>query len=290
MNKRFPVESQSDSALWITNLVNGVAGMTIKVKQALYAGSSPLQKIEVFDTYGYGRMLALAGTIMFTERDEFIYHEMISHPALCVAPLAASVCVIGGGDGGCVRQVRKHAGVKKITVVEIDAQVTAAVRTYFPDLAEALSDSRVTIINDDGHHYLNKTREQFDLIIVDSYDPGGPVQSLETEDFFKVVFRRLSDSGIAVIQTDSPILKSGLLKRIVGQISALFAEHRYYYCAIPSFPEGICGFIVCGKSSGALHKFDQTISAEIAKNCQYYNPEIHEAAFCLPQHIKQLLS
>jgi spermidine synthase len=115
------------------------------------------------------------------------------------------------------------------------------------------------------------------------------VQSLETEDFFKVLYQRLANKGLAVIQTDSPILKSSLLKHVVGQVSALFAKYRYYYCAIPSFPEGICGFVKCFKSSDNTQSIKNTQAAAIAQSCLYYNPEIHLAAFCLPQYIKQLL-
>jgi spermidine synthase len=289
MNSQFHLEAQNDSALWLTSLVNGVSGITMKVKQALFSGSSPLQKIEVFDTYGYGRVLSLAGTIMFTERDEHIYHEMISHPALCMKAAPHSVCVIGGGDGGCVQQILKHKSVKKITVVEIDSLVTKTVRTYFPRLAKGFSDKRVSLVTDDGCHFLANTKEQFDVIIVDSYDPGGPVQSLETEDFFKVLHQRLSDKGIAVIQTDSPILKNSLLKHVVTQVSSLFAHFRYYYCAIPSFPEGICGFVACSKANVITQNIKSGVADTIAEKCQYYGPEIHQAAFCLPRYIKQLL-
>ena len=155
------------------------AWKTIKVKNALYCGSSPFQKIEVFDTYRFGRILCLGGTIVLTENDD-TYHEMMVHPAFMMSPSPKKICCIGGGDGGCLKEILKYNNVEKVTIVEIDQLVHQTTCDYFPALGAGFNNPNTSLIIDDGYHYLSDTDELFDIILVDSYDPGGPVQSLET--------------------------------------------------------------------------------------------------------------
>ncbi|MBD3240616.1 MAG: hypothetical protein GF331_08540, partial [Chitinivibrionales bacterium] len=173
-----------DSSIWIKNLVNGLSGMTFKVKHAVFCDASPFQKVEVFDTYGFGHILMLAGNVVVTEKDEHVYSEMIAHPALLMHRKPKRVCVIGGGDGGAAREVLKHACVESVTVVEIDELVTKTVSEHFASLRTGLVDSRTHVVFEDGCRYLEKSPDTFDVIIVDSYDPGGPVQSITSEPFY----------------------------------------------------------------------------------------------------------
>jgi spermidine synthase len=289
MNKMSGSPAGVTTSLWLNNLVHGLSGVTIKVKHSVYSASSRFQKIEVFDTYRYGMVLCLGGSVVMTEHDGDIYHEMIVHPSLLCHKNARSVCIIGGGDGGCLRQVLKHGSVESVMIVEIDKMVKDAVQKHFPALADGFSDKRVSVAIDDGYSFLKTTDRAFDVIIVDSYDPGGPVQSLETADFHHIVARRLKDDGVAVIQTDSPVVRPDFLRQTLSLISPLFAQIKPYICSFSSFPEGICSFVLCGRKEKSLERFDAERAAAIAASCAYYNADIHAGAFLLPQYLKKIV-
>jgi spermidine synthase len=289
MNKMSGNLTGVGTSLWLNNLVHGLAGVTIKVKHSVFSASSRFQKIEVFDTYRYGMVLCLGGSVVMTEKDGDIYHEMIVHPPLICHKKPAHVCIIGGGDGGCLRQALKHAPVESIVTVEIDKLVRETVQKHFPALAEGFIDKRVSVVIDDGYNFLKTTDRTFDVIIADSYDPGGPVQSLETADFHHIVARRLNDDGIAVIQTDSPVVRPDFLRQTLSLISPLFAHVKPYACSFSSFPEGVCSFVLCGRKDKSLDRLDELRAAKIAKSCIYYNADVHQAAFMLPQYLKKIV-
>jgi spermidine synthase len=289
MNKMSTNPAGVGTSLWLNNLVHGLAGVTIKVKHSVYSASSRFQKIEVFDTYRYGMVLCLGGSVVMTEHDGDIYHEMIVHPALLCHKKPQSVCIIGGGDGGCLKQVLKHEAVESVVIVDIDKMVKDAVQKHFPALAAGFEDKRVSVAFDDGYNYLKTTDREFDVIIVDSYDPGGPVQSLETADFHNVVAKRLNSDGIAAIQTDSPVVRPDFLRQTLSLISPLFAQAKPYVCSFSSFPEGVCSFVLCGRKEKSLDRFDEQRAATIAESGVYYNADIHQAAFLLPQYLKKIV-
>ncbi|MFP4162617.1 MAG: polyamine aminopropyltransferase [Chitinispirillaceae bacterium] len=279
----------NETSLWIQNLIHGLSGLSIKAKHCVFCGSSPFQKVEVFDTFSYGLVLCLGGTVVLTERDSESYHEMMVHPAMMMHSNPRRVCVIGGGDGGCLKEVLKYDCVKEVVVVEIDSLVKETVEKYIPDFATGFSDPRTEVILGDGYEYLRDSQQQFDLILVDSYDPGGPVRNLETEDFFIRVAQRLGDEGIAAFQTDSPSLREELLRNTIMQISPHFGEYKPYICTMRSFPEGVCSFVVASRKDGGLVSFDKERYGTIADTCSYYNEDIHTGAFLLPQNIKRII-
>jgi spermidine synthase len=287
MNKMVSYPSYVGSSLWIQNLVHGLAGVTMKAKHSVFCESSRFQKIEVFDTYSYGLVLCLGGSIVLTEHDCDVYHEMMVHPALLSHKDPLSVCIIGGGDGGCLRETLKYPGVQSVVVVDIDTMVKTTIERFFPALAKGFNDKRVTVTIDDGYQYLKNSKEKFDVILVDSYDPAGPVQSLETADFHDVVAERLNPDGIMVLQTDSPIVRPDYLRRTMDLLSPLFAHTKPYICSMSSFPEGICSFLMCGREKGSLDRFDDKRYKAIADSCSYYNNDIHVGAFLLPQYLKK---
>lgn len=289
MNKMSANPAGVGTSLWLNNLVHGLSGVTIKVKHSMFSASSRFQKIEVFDTYRYGMVLCLGGSVVMTEHDGDTYHEMIVHPALLCHPRPGSVCIIGGGDGGCLRQVLKHGAVESVVIVDIDKMVKDTVLKHFPLLAAGFEDKRVSVVIDDGYNYLKTTDREFDVIIVDSYDPGGPVQSLETADFHHVAAQRLKSDGIAVIQTDSPVVRPDFLRQTLSLISPLFAQAKPYICSFSSFPEGICSYVLCGRKEKSLERFDERRAAAIAEKCSYYNGDVHRGAFLLPQYLKKLV-
>lgn len=287
MNQMVSYPNSVGTSLWMYNLVHGLAGMTIKVKHTMFCASSPFQKIEVFDTYRYGMVLCLGGSVVLTEQDGDIYHEMMVHPALLCHKKPRRVCIIGGGDGGCLKEVLKHDSVESIAIVDIDKMVKETIQNYFPKLAKGFNDKRVTVTIDDGYGFLKSTDAAFDVIFVDSYDPAGPVQSLETADFHNVVAQHLDADGLAVFQTDSPIVRPEFLRQTISLISPLFTEHKPYICSFSSFPEGICSFLLCGREKGALNRFDAKRFKSIADGCMYYNEDVHKGAFLLPKYVKE---
>jgi len=287
MNKKIGYSSEVGTSLWINNLMHGLAGITIKVKHTVYCASSPFQKIEVFDTYHYGQVLCLGGSVVLTERDGDVYHEMIVHPAMLSHTKPREICIIGGGDGGCLKEVLKHSVVEAVTVVDIDCMVKDTIEKHFPRLAAGFKDKRVGIVIDDGYHFLKMTNTLFDVIIVDSYDPGGPVQSLETADFHQVVAERLMRDGVAIFQTDSPIVRPEYLRQTLLLLSPLFEVARPYTCTLSSFPEGICSFVLAGREKGSPDRFDAARYDAIADGCIYYNRDVHQGAFLLPQYLKK---
>ena len=157
---------ESISSLWIQNLVNGLSGLTIKAKGAVFCGASPFQKVEVFDTYTFGHVLCLGGNIVLTEREQ-TYHEMMVHPAMLMHTSPRRICCIGGGDGTCLKEILKHPAVEKIVLVEIDQLVQETIKNYFPLYAAGFSDPRVELVIDDGYHFLKNNKSMFDIILVD---------------------------------------------------------------------------------------------------------------------------
>jgi spermidine synthase len=272
----------SGSALWIENLVDGMAGMTIRAKNVLLCESSPFQKIEVIETYSFGRVLLLGGAIMFTERDGHVYNEMITHPAMFTHAHPKKVCIIGGGDGGVLTEVLRHQSVESVVAVEIDQQVTSTVRRFFPELSGKFQDPRLELIFDDGYEWLTKCNKQFDIILVDSDDPGGPVASLETDNFLDIVKSSLNPDGIAVIQTESPELQREKIRKTQGQIASRFEWQRPFIATIPSFPLSVCSFIMCGSSADTPVATHDERVAEIASECKYFNGAVMQGAFNLP--------
>jgi len=270
-------------------MVNGLSGLSIRAKRAVFSDSSPFQKIEIFDTYSFGRIMCLADFVVLTELDEFIYHETIVHPSMMMHDNPTRVCIIGGGDGGCLREVVKYKDMQSVVIVEIDEMVKDTVAEYFPKLAAGFADSRASIAIDDGCSFLDKNKDTYDVIIVDSFDPGGPIQSLETMGFFNLVHSRLNKGGVAVFQLDSPTMASQNVRTAIMNISSQFEEYKPYICTFPSFPEGICSFLVCSNTAGQLNSFNEQRYQKIAPICKYYNTDIHQGAFLLPKYLKRCM-
>ncbi|UPT76168.1 MAG: polyamine aminopropyltransferase [Elusimicrobiota bacterium] len=197
----------------------GIVRTSFRLKKRLFKGRSKFQTVEVVETAGHGRLLLIDGMTMVSERDEFVYHEMIAHPALFTHPRPRNVLVIGGGDGGTVREVLKHRSVKSCTLVEIDGLVVEASRKYIPQTAKALSDRRATVRIEDGVKFVAETKEKFDVVIVDSTEPFGPAKELFGPSFYRNVKRILTKDGIVVSQAGSPSTRSARSRISTGSPS-----------------------------------------------------------------------
>lgn len=269
--------------LWLTEKQTENLSLSLRIKEVLCEEKSKFQNILIAESLQYGRVLSLDGAFQTTEVDEFIYHEMITHVPLYSHPEPKDILIIGGGDGGTVREVLKH-NVKNIEVVEIDRRVIELSKSYLPTISNSLEDQKVRIIIEDGIDYLKETTRRYDLIIVDSPDPKGPATKLFTEDFYSNAYKALKDDGIFVAQTESPFLHKDLILKIFNSLFKNFPVVKIYTAPIPTYPSGFWSFTVASKKynpSSPLRKEDI--------NTRYYSPEIHKASFVLPRFLSDAI-
>jgi len=272
---------------WFTEKQTENVGLSLRIRESLLVEQTPFQRLAVLDTYLYGRMLVLDGAIQTTEEDEFVYHEMITHVPLVTHPHPREVLVIGGGDGGTVREIVKHSNVARVRLVEIDDRVVAAARRFLPSVSHALDDPRAEVIIADGVGYVQAMRGACDVIIVDSTDPVGPAVKLFEADFYRAVNDALTPEGLFVAQSKSPYLDRDLIREILTIVRSLFPIALIYTAAIPTYPSGFWSFVLGSKRHHPL-----TIDEGRAEKLEtrYYSPEIHRAAFTLPRGIRGDLS
>ncbi|MDH7497665.1 MAG: polyamine aminopropyltransferase [Syntrophomonadaceae bacterium] len=275
--------------VWYSELHQQRAGLTLKVKSVVYSGQSPFQRIDILDTYEFGKMLVLYGSIMITERDEFIYHEMISHPALFTHPNPRRVLVIGGGDGGTVREVLKHPEVEQVTLVEIDQMVVEKCKEYFPQVACQLDNPKTRILFQDGAKFVAETQEKFDVVLVDASDPIGPAEVLFQKKFHQDIYNLLEDGGIMVTQSESPFFHQRTLRRMYENLQGIFPLVKVYWAYVPTYPSGIWSFTLCSKGPDPATDFKAAQYAELGIETNYYNDGIHHAAFVLPNFVRKAL-
>ncbi|NET34022.1 MAG: polyamine aminopropyltransferase [Cyanothece sp. SIO1E1] len=282
--------------VWFTERDENIAFSLRHKGDRLFKEKSPFQTVEVFDTFEYGKMLAVDGMVMCTERDEYAYHEMITHVPMLTHQNVKNVLVIGGGDGGAVRELLKYPGIEKLTMVEIDECVIRASKEFLPTLSASLTDPRLELVIDDGIKYINRAPDHtYDLVILDSSDPVGPATGLFTYDFYKDVYRCLKPDGVMVAQTESPRFNQKAFKDIYKCCRQVFGHHNVYcYLAfIPTYPSGMWSFAYCAKSD--THPIndldcDRAKSISQAHVLKYYNDEIHVAAFSLPNFVRDMLN
>ncbi|MGL4788124.1 MAG: polyamine aminopropyltransferase [Cetobacterium sp.] len=278
--------------LWFTEKWSENTKFSIKVKEHLYSEETPFQKIDFFTSDEYGRFFTLDGMVMITEKDEFIYHEMITHVPMCTNLNIKKVLVIGGGDGGTVRELTRYNSIEKIDMVEIDERVVRLSQKYLPFTSDKLEDERVTLIFDDGLKFVEECEsEAYDLILVDSTDPISVGEGLFTTEFYKNCFRVLKEDGILVNQHESPYYEryANEMKKAHEKIKNIFPIAKVYQFHQPTYASGhwLFGF--------ASKKYDPTLDCnESAWNAlgletNYYNTDIQRAAFALPNYVKKQL-
>lgn len=264
--------------------------MSLEVEEVLHHSKSQLQDVLVFKSKHYGNVLVLDGVIQCTQRDEFSYQEMITHLPMYSHPNPQSVLVVGGGDGGVIREVLKHPNVQRAVLCEIDPVVTEVTRNYLPAMAVSLDDERVTVVHADGSKYLEDHKNEFDVIITDSSDPIGPAEVLFEPPFFKKMKDSLRDGGVLCTQGECMWLHINLIRPLMTACAEMFASVRYAYTTIPTYPSGQIGFILCTKSKDIdVQNPVRKPDAKVQKMLRYYNHDLHKAAFVLPQFAKEAL-
>lgn len=272
--------------LWITEKQTQGYTLNWRIEGVLHEEQTSYQHLQVVETTDFGRALVLDGAIQVTEQDEFIYHEMIAHVPLYSHPNPRRVLVIGGGDGGTVREVLRHPEVERVDLVEIDDRVVEVCRRYLPEMGASLDDPRCRVIIADGLSYVADLHDAYDVILVDSSDPVGPAVGLFQRPFYENTHRALSPDGLFVCQSESPVFNSDLLYDISRILTDLYRHSSPYLFCIPTYPSGYWSFSIASKR----HDFRRPLPRAVPAGLRYYSPEVHRAAFALPPFVKQMLT
>jgi len=277
--------------LWYTENHSKEAKFSIKVEKQLYSGKSDFQRIDVFETNEFGKFFTLDGLVMITEKDEFIYHDMIVHVPMATNPGIRKVLVIGAGDGGTVRELVRYKSIEKIDMVEIDKLVVDVCREYFPNSTSGLDDERVSLYFEDGLKFVSEKRNEYDLIIVDSTDPIGPGEGLFTSVFYENCYKALTKEGILVNQHESPFYEEyqKAMQRAHKRIHEFFPISKVYQVHIPTYASGHWLFGFASKSIDPVMDLNEDNWNALGLETGYYNTEIHKASFALPNYVKKLL-
>lgn len=277
--------------LWFSELHTPNVKLSIRVDRQLFSGQSDFQRIDVFESKEFGRFLTLDGYMMMTEKDEFIYHEMITHVPMAVHPSVKRILVIGAGDGGVVRELTRYSSIEQIDMVEIDPLVVEVCRKYLPQTAVRLDDPRVNIFYEDGLKFIRTKEDAYDLIIVDSTDPFGPGEGLFTKEFYGNCFKALHEDGIMVNQHESPFYADDAqaCQRAHKRIVESFPISRVYQAHIPTYPSGHWLFGFASKRYHPVHDLNAVAWNLLGMNTRYYTPRLHTGAFALPAYVEELL-
>ncbi|GMA50825.1 polyamine aminopropyltransferase [Alicyclobacillus contaminans] len=273
------------SELWFTERQNDNLEIGLRINKILHSEQTEYQSMDVVETEQYGTLLVLDGCIMTTDKDEFVYHEMLAHVGLHTHPNPKSVLIVGGGDGGVIREAIKHPSVERAVLAEIDGRVVEVSKQYFPNIASGLSDPRVDVQITDGIQYVKDHPGEFDVIYIDSTDPIGPAVGLFAKEFYQAVSNALREDGLFVAQTESPFVNQDLIQKVHADVRDLFPICELYLAYVPTYPTGMWSFTMGSKKYHPLRD-QQPIRVQDTK---YYTEQVHQAAFALPKFVQELV-
>ncbi len=265
---------------WIGEIQKEGVKLSISVDREIYRGRSRFQRIDVVENRTMGRVLFLDKTFQLTERDEFIYHEMLAHVPLFSIENPENVLIIGGGDGGLARECLKH-NIKRLDLVEIDEKVIEISKKYFPTLNVSFNDKRMNVIVDDGYEYIKRVDKKYDAILVDSTDPVGPARVLFNEEFYSLVLKRLNENGIFATQSGSPFFYPEHLKMAYDNLKKIFRYVKVYTAFIPTYPSSFWSFTLASMNEIVRRR-------ERNFETMYYNEDIHDHPY-IPNFLKKLV-
>lgn len=290
-NGKFKIERN----VWFTDKDDQQALSLRYSGDVLFNETTPFQQVRVFDTLAYGKMLAINNMVMCTERDEYHYHEMIVHPVAQLSKRLSKVLVIGGGDGGTIRELFKYKEIEKLTMVEIDEAVIRASKIHLPNIASEFGNPKLELIVGDGIEYVKNCKEnQFDLIIVDGSDPVGPAKGLFTSEFYGNCHRALTSQGQLVTQGESPMFHRNTFIELNQCLKGIFGKNQVHTMLFhaTTYPSGMWSLMIgCKSALDPKNDFNKNSAKEFSEKnkLKYYNEDLHTAAFCLPTFIKDLL-
>lgn len=271
--------------IWFTEKQTENVGITVKINKTLHKEQTEYQKLDIVETEEWGNMLLLDDMIMTSEKDEFVYHEMVAHVPLFTHPNPEQVLVVGGGDGGVIRELLKHPSIKKATLVDIDGKVIEYSKKFLPSIAGQLDDARVNVQIGDGFMHIAQSNNQYDVIMVDSTEPIGPAVNLFTKGFYAGISKALKEDGLFVAQSDNPWFKADLIAKVQSDVKEIFPITRLYTANIPTYPSGLWCFTLGSKKYDPLAVSEERFHEIETK---YYTKELHKAAFVLPKFIENL--
>ncbi|CAD6196676.1 unnamed protein product [Caenorhabditis auriculariae] len=264
---------------------------SLQAKKVLFHEKSIFQDVLVFESTTYGNVLVLDGIIQATERDEFSYQEMLAHLPLFAHPNPKKVLIIGGGDGGILREVLKHSEVEKVTMCEIDQMVIDVSKKYLPGMSCGFSDPKLDLYCGDGFEFLKNHKNEYDVIITDSSDPVGPAESLFGQSYYELLRDSLNETGILSSQGESAWLHLKLIQHLVQFNRRIFPTVAYAQTIVSTYPSGCMGYLVCSKSSRDVSVPARELTDDDVRGMKlrFYNSQVHRAAFVLPQFVKAAL-
>lgn len=283
--------SDFSSPYWFTEQCDNTgSAFSLRIKNKIVEKQSPFQKIEMYETTDFGYLMVIDGCTMVSTRENFLYHEMMSHPALFTHPNPKNVVIIGGGDCGTLREVLKHDSVETVHQIDIDKLVTEMALEYFPELCESNNDPRAHVMFDDGIKFMREAApESLDIVIVDSTDPIGPGEGLFNHAFYTSCLNALRPGGILVQQSESPILHQKLMKEMRDAMTSVgFADLQTIPFPQPIYPSGFWSCTLAIKA-GKFGEFRQADADAFADKTDYYNSAIHQAGMQLPNFLKKVL-
>ena len=270
--------------LWVTEYQTPSLGYSCKITETLRVEQTPFQHLAIVNTEQFGRMMLLDGMVMTTDTDEFVYHEMITMVAINSHPAPRNVLIIGGGDGGALREAVRHPEVQRAVLVEIDDRVIQASRDFFPNLAWSFDQPKAEVIVDDGIEYIKNHQNEFDVIMVDSTEPVGPAVQLFSTGFYMACSAALKEDGMLVVQSESPFINTDVIKMAYGGVRSVFPLTKLYLANIPTYPSGLWSFTIGSK------KHDPEIPVrEYGAELKYYNQDVHRASFKLPNFVQNII-
>ena len=278
--------------LWYTEEHTSNVKFSMKVDKQIVSLQSDFQRIDVFESYEFGKVLVLDGFLMITEKDEFIYHEMIVHVPMAVNNNIKKVLVIGAGDGGTVRELTRYNTIEQIGMVEIDEKVVEVCIEHIPQTACKLTDERVNLYFEDGLKFVRTKHDEYDLIIVDSTDPFGPGEDLFTKEFYGNCFKALKEDGILVNQHESPYYANDAIamQRAHEKIKSVFEVAKIYQVHIPTYPSGHWMFGFASKKYDPIKDLKEEAWNSLNIKTRYYNTDLHKGSFAIPNYVKELLN
>ena len=277
--------------LWYSEFHTGNVKLSVRINRQLFSGESEFQRIDVFESEEFGRFVALDGEIVFSDKDEFIYDEMVTHVPMTVHPNVKNVLIIGGGDGGVARELIHYPQIESIDVVESDKMFVDVCAEMFPDIAQGLKDERVNIYYEDGLRFLRNKKARYDLIINDSTDPLGHTEGLFTKEFYGSCYKALRDDGIMVYQHGSPFYDEDEVecRKMHRKVFRSFPVSRVYQAHIPTFAAGYWLFGFASKKYHPLEDFRPERFDNLNVETWYYTTNLHRGAFMLPKYVEDLL-
>jgi len=275
--------------LWYTEEQTENVRLSLKVKEHLFTGKSEFQTVDVLDTYEYGKLMTIDGLVMVTEKDEFVYHDMIVHTAMAVNTNIKTALIIGGGDGGTARELMRYENIEHVDMVEIDKLVCDAAREFFPTISSELDNPKLSLYYEDGVAFMKNKENIYDLIIIDSTDPVGPGEGLFTTEFYSNCFKALTKDGILINQNESPVYDQFAKEAVRAnqKLKKIFPIVKVYQAQIPTYPSGYWLFGFASKTLDPVKDLKADIWNSYGLKTKYYNTDLHLGAFALPNYVKE---